>query len=195
MHDIFKNNLFLIKEHVGVFKAANNFDIFNPETGKKVLECREPSLGFFTKLLRFTDYKRMTPFEIVLLTPEGKPLLIVKRGISIIHSKVGVYTPDYKLIGILNQKLLSIGGRFEFLSPSEKVLGVLQGNLISWKFKISKNDKEIAQITKKWAGLGKELFTSADNYMLEINKNLEADDVMRPLIFAAAMSVDMCFKE
>lgn len=27
-------NLFLVKEHIGVFKAANNYDIFDPITNQ-----------------------------------------------------------------------------------------------------------------------------------------------------------------
>ena len=34
MHQILNMNRFLVKEHVGVFKAANNYDIYDPETGK-----------------------------------------------------------------------------------------------------------------------------------------------------------------
>lgn len=30
MHEVVERNLFLVKEHVGMFKAANNFDIHDP---------------------------------------------------------------------------------------------------------------------------------------------------------------------
>jgi hypothetical protein len=60
-------NVFFVKEHIGMFKASNSFDIYDPETRKHVMQCREENLGFFTKLLRFTDYKRMTPFDIEVL--------------------------------------------------------------------------------------------------------------------------------
>ncbi len=56
--------MLLIKEHVGMFKAANNFDIHDPEADEVVLYCREDSLGPFTKILRLTDFKRYTPFDI-----------------------------------------------------------------------------------------------------------------------------------
>ena len=42
MHSVLNNNLFLVKEHVGLFKAANNFDIYDPESGYVILHCREP---------------------------------------------------------------------------------------------------------------------------------------------------------
>ena len=37
MHPIFNQNIFLVKEQVGMFKASNNFDIFNPENNELVL--------------------------------------------------------------------------------------------------------------------------------------------------------------
>lgn len=64
MHEILTNrNEFFVKEHAGIFKAANNYDIMD-ESGSVILECREDTLGWFTKILRFTDYKRMTPFDV-----------------------------------------------------------------------------------------------------------------------------------
>ena len=32
---------FLVKEHIGMFKAANNYDIYDPQTGQIIMECRE----------------------------------------------------------------------------------------------------------------------------------------------------------
>jgi hypothetical protein len=54
----------LVKEHVSLFKTTNNYAIYDPLTGDIVMECREPTLGFFTKVLRFTGLKTSTPFDI-----------------------------------------------------------------------------------------------------------------------------------
>ena len=54
---------------------------------------------------------------------------------------------------------------------------------------------EYAHVSKKWAGLGKEMFTSADNYMLKINDQVAKDDPVRLLILAAVMCIDMVLKE
>jgi len=119
MHEILNKNIFLIKEHVGMFKAANNYDIFDPEAGKMILECREDHLGFITKILRFTDYKRMTPFDIQIRTPEGMPVVRVTRGISIFLSKVRVENEKGEFIGGFRQKFFSIGGRFDVLDKND----------------------------------------------------------------------------
>jgi uncharacterized protein YxjI len=195
MNSILNRNLFFVKEHVGMFKAANNYDIYNPDNQEMIMCCRESKLGFFTKLLRFTDYKRMTPFNVEVKTPSGEKVLTVKRGISIILSTVDVYDENDKLVGKFKQKLFSIGGKFNVLDPDENMLCKLQGKWTSWDFKFVKDNKEYGHVSKKWAGLGKEMFTSADNYMLEINDSVPQDDPLRILILSAVICIDMVLKE
>lgn len=195
MHPILSRNTFLVKEHVGMFKASNNFDIFDPETNSQILQCREPNLGFFTKLLRFTDYKRYTPFHVEITDMAGLPVVSVRRGISIFRSTVEVLDNNGQVIGSFRQKLLSIGGKFEVLDAAGNSLCWLKGAWSSWDFRFEQNDQELARVSKKWAGLGKELFTSADNYMLAINETVPVDSSVRQLILAAVMCIDMVLKE
>ncbi len=179
-----------------MFKAANSFDILDPESKQVILNCREENLGFFTKLFRFTDYKRMTPFNMEIKTPEGQPVLTVRRGISLFLSEVEVLDERNQLIGKFKQKLFSIGGKFEVLDASERSLCMLKGKWTSWDFKFVANDgKEFATVTKKWSGLGKELFTTADNYVLQISPEVPADHPLRLLILAAVMCIDLVLKE
>jgi len=45
MHKLLSKNVYLVKEHVGMFKAANNYDIYDPQTNEIIMECREELLG------------------------------------------------------------------------------------------------------------------------------------------------------
>ena len=195
MHAALSRNVYFIKEHVGFFKAANNYDILDPETSEVILECREDRLGFFTKMLRFTDYKRMTPFDVAIRTPGGEPVLRVSRGISIFLSKVKVVDEQETHIGGFKQKFFSIGGAFSVLDRNEAVLCQLKGSWTGWNFKFEHDGRELAHVTKKWAGIGKELFTSADNYVLQISEDVPPDNPVRQLIMAAVMCIDMVLKE
>ncbi|MEO5624467.1 MAG: phospholipid scramblase-related protein [Dokdonella sp.] len=195
MHPVLRSNLFFVKEQVGLFKASNNYDVFDPKTNQKCMECREPTLGILTKLLRFTDYKRMTPFHVEVRTPEGGKVLTVKRGFSLLLSKVEVLDENDRVVGCFKQKLFSIGGKFDVLDASDQPLCTLQGTWTSWDFRFVKGERELASVSKKWAGLGKELFTTADNYMLAIKDAVAADDKVRILIVAAVMCIDMVLKE
>jgi len=194
MHPVLRQNTFFVKEHVGIFKAANNYDILDPQTKQIIMECREPNLGFISKILRFTDYKRMTPFEVVV-TAAGKPVVTVKRGISLFKSTVRVLDERGTLIGTFKQKWFSLGGAFNVLDANDQPVCTLKGKWTGWEFKFLQGDKELAVVSKKWAGLGKELFTTADNYVLAINEAVPADSPVRSLILAAVMCIDMVLKE
>ncbi|NEQ71466.1 MAG: RNAase [Symploca sp. SIO2D2] len=188
-------NAFLVKEHVGIFKAANNFDIHNPANGEVVLECREEKLGFFTKLFRFSDYKKSTPFHIEIREPGGKTLIHIKRGISVFLSKVTVHDENDALIGSFKQKFMSIGGKFDVMDSQDQLLCQLKGKWTGWEFSFGLEGVEFGHVSKKWSGLGKEFFTSADNYMLSIDESVEPDHPLRKLILAAVMCIDMVLKE
>jgi len=195
MIDVINRNLFLVKEHVGLFKAANNFDIYDPSSGEIIMECREPTLGLFTKFLRFTDYKRMTPFDVQIRTADGLPIVRIQRGISIFLSEVTVSDHNNNTIGGFSQNFFSIGGKFDVLGKDKQPLCKLEGKWTGWDFYFKDNDKDLAHVSKKWSGLGKEMFTSADNYMLEISNDVPENDDVRKLILAAVMCIDMVLKE
>ena len=194
MHPSLSQNQFFVKEHVGLLKASNNYDIFDPATEQKILECREPNLGVLAKIFRFTDYKRNTPFNIEVRTPEGVKVLSVKKGLSLFLSKVDVLDENDIVIGRFRQKF-SLGGKFVIIDSEGTVVCTLVGKWTSWNFRFLQGDTELASVSKKWAGLGKELFTSADNYMLSIDNAVDASDRIRLLIVAAVMCFDMVLKE
>ncbi len=194
MNQNLNRNLFFVKEHTGIFKSANNFDIHDPETREIIMECREPNLGFFTKMFRFTKYKTNTPFEVVI-SANGNKLITIKRGVSIFLSTVQVFDENDALIGKFKQKFFSIGGKFDVLDANEQVMCSLKGTWTGWEFSFAKDNVEFAKVTKKWAGIGKEFFTTADNYVLSINDSVPANHPIRPLIIAAVMCIDMVLKE
>jgi uncharacterized protein YxjI len=137
MHPALNKNLFFIKEQVKMFKAANSFDIFDPETKEQILQCTEENLGTFTKIFRFTDYKRMTPFNMHVKDMNGNTLFTVKRGVSFFLSSVQVLDGNGILVGQFKQKFFSIGGKFEVLDASERCVCCVEngqaGNLSSYR--------------------------------------------------------------
>jgi hypothetical protein len=69
----------------------------------------------------------------------------------------------------------------------------VKGNWIGWNFKfIAQNGKEIGIVSRKWSGLGKELFTSADNYVVALH---EPNPAAAVLLLAAGLAVDTVYKE
>lgn len=195
MNQIQNKNLFFVKEHYGIFKAANNYDILDPETGELLLECREENLSLASKILRFTGLKTATPFYIEIKEPGGKPIITVHRGMAFFISEVTISDANGAVLGLLKQKLFSIGGRFDILDENGKPVMTLKGKWTGWEFKFEYEDKLLAKITKKWSGLGKELFTTADNYIIQITDLVPENRPLRSLILGSVMCIDMVLKE
>jgi hypothetical protein len=122
MNQVLNRELFLVKEQVGAIRAANHYDVYDPDSGELILQCREPRLGMWTRLLRFTDYKRFTPFNVEVRTPSGELVVGVKRGVAVFKSSVFVYNGSDETIGMFAQKLLSLGGAFKVQDSSGKQL-------------------------------------------------------------------------
>ena len=195
MNSVLSKNSFFVKEHVGIFKAANSYDISDLETQLPLMECREPNLGFFTKMFRFTKYKRNTAFHVEVNGTNGQAVLAIKRGISIFRSTVEILDEHGSLVGKFRQRMLTLGGKFDVLDTSDQVICTVEGKWSNFDYKFIQDGQQIAMLTKKWMGLGKELFTSADNYVINIEPNVKANDPIRIMILAAALCVDMVYGE
>jgi uncharacterized protein YxjI len=188
-------DVFVVKEHVGMFKASSNYDVFDATNGTKVLECREPNLGGFTKVMRFTDYKRMTPFDVQVRDVKGNLVVQARRGWTLFRSRVAVTDGEGEPLGTFVRKMLSIGGAFFVQDPFGEESFFVQGSWTGWEFKFMAGPKQLAMVSKKWAGLGKELFTSADNYVLQIDPSVPREGPERRLILSAVMCIDFVLKE
>lgn len=196
MHQLLQqHNLFLVKEHVGLFKAASNYDIFDPQSGNLLMTCREENLGPVTKLLRFTDYKRMTPFESIVRDPNGQQVLRVHRGWTLFLSKVYVRDDQDQIVGGFKQKFFSIGGAFRVLDAQDREVCFLRGKWTGWEFSFEYEGVQLAKVSKKWAGLGKELLTSADNYILQIADTVPPEHPVRQLILGSVLCIDLVLKD
>ena len=72
----------------------------------------------------------------------------------------------------------------------------VKGNWKGWDFRfLTKNGREIGTVTKKWAGLGKELFSSADNYIISLSDLNGTSPAAGALLLAAGLAIDVVFKE
>jgi uncharacterized protein YxjI len=194
MTDILQRNDFLVEEGAAL-RAAFSFDIRDPETGDALLECREPPLSGLTKVLRFSDLKRTTPFHLDVFTPEGLQVMKISRGVPIMVSCVEVFDAEGVPIGGFRQKPFSIAGAFDVLDAQGQQVCRLQGKATGTEFSfVAPDNIVLAKISKQWAGIRKELLTSADNYLLSIEEAVPDDNTIRSLILASAICISMVVK-
>ncbi|MDR0405808.1 MAG: hypothetical protein LBH54_03315, partial [Clostridiales bacterium] len=71
----------------------------------------------------------------------------------------------------------------------------IAGDWRGWNFTVTAADgAAIGTINKKWAGAMKELFTTADKYIVTIDSSV-TDKTRRTALVAAATTIDMVLKE
>jgi uncharacterized protein YxjI len=179
-------------------KLTDTYDILDPETKDQIGIAKEKP-GTFKKLLRLLVNKRLLSTKIFIYegsdpNDESKMLFSIQRGFTLFRSKVDVFDGGGNLIGWFKSKAFSIGGAFRVFEASGQEVAFVKGDWKGWNFRfLDTEQNEIGTVTKKWAGIGKEMFTSADNYMIALNG--EPSQVLATLLLAAGLAIDMVYKE
>ncbi len=195
MQDVLNRNLYFVKRKTGVARVTNDYDILDPETENLVMECREEKIGCFSRMLRFAELKRMMPFEMSVRAGDGRKVLGISRGIPVTVSHVKVVDENEDLIGGFKLKPFSIGGSFDVLDANDNLVCLLKGDFVGWNFRfLTPSGIELARVTRKWAGIRKELLVGADNHMLFIDDAVPRNSATRQLILASVLCIGMVIK-
>ena len=193
---LLERSTFFVKERVALLKLTDTYDILDPATGQTIGVAKEEP-PTWAKWLRLLGKKQMMPTAVNIYEQEGMPPVVsIRRGITIIRSKITVTAGDGQPLGYFKSKLFSIGGGFNVFDNQNQQVAEVKGNWKGWDFKfVNKNGREIGTVTKKWAGLGKELFTSADNYIISLTDLNGNSPAAAALLLAAGLAIDVVYKE
>ncbi|MBA3684727.1 MAG: oxidoreductase [Planctomycetes bacterium] len=193
---MFDQRQYLIKEHVGLLKFNDTYDILDPATGRKLGIAKESTPGWCLAL-RLVVNKQMLP-KTIAISEDGAstPALTIKRGFTFLRSTVWIHDGQMQRIGYFKSKLFSIGGGFWVHDMADNRIAEIKGDWKGWNFRfLDEGGRELGLVTKKWAGLGKELFTSADTYIVTIADTVAELGSYPSLFLAAGIAIDTIFKE
>ena len=192
-HSFFENNVFVIDEKVRAFRMSNAYRVYN-EGGIEIGGIQEV-LPWYRALLRVFVSKSMLPFSLEILADDGAKLASIHRGFTFAFSKVTIKDGTGTELAKINQKFSMLKPKFHLLDPAGNQIGTIQGDWKAWNFQITDKDEQvIGTINKKWNGALKEVFTTADKYIVSINPEV-AEDTQKVAIVAAAITIDMILKE
>ncbi len=98
-------------------------------------------------------------------------------------------------VGKIVQKNVFGKKRFALEDSLGQLVGAINAeNWRAWDFAIEDaTGVEVGRITKKWAGLLKEGFTTADTYVLAVTGSVAPD--LRLMMIASAAGVDLALKQ
>lgn len=188
-------NQFLVKERVGFLKWTDVYDILDPATGQQIGVAQENPSPIW-KWFRLVANKRLFPTRIEVTEFGTNRLLftIQRRGLFL-RAKAQILAPSGQPLGYFHSKIFSLHGGFWVYNVEGQQVAEVRGDWKGWNFQfLDSVGQEIGKVTKKWAGIGKELFTSADNYIIVLDPQY-VSSAASVLLLAAGLAIDMVFKE
>jgi hypothetical protein len=190
---VFDRKAFLVKERVGFLKLSDTYDIFDPSTGAQIGIARE-QVGPLLHVLRLLINKRLLPTVVEVREREAGPVVLTIRRSAL--SQVTVHGRTGGELGRFKAKLFALRAGFRVFDKAERQVAEIKGDWKGWNFRFLNADgTEIGKVTKQWAGLGKELFTSADNYVIALDERLPMAPDAAALLLAAGLAIDTVYNE
>jgi len=193
MKKFFDHSHFIINQKVQFLKIANEYQVMD-DSGQTIGKIKE-KVGGAAALLRLFMNKSMLPFHLDILDANDQVQATISRGFTFFMSKITVKTPDGSPPFYIKQKFTMIKTVFTILDASEQKVGDIKGDWKAWNFSITDvSGTEIGRINKKWGGALKEIFTTADKYMVTFDRQ-DMEYHKKVAIVSAAITVDMVLKD
>ncbi|MDQ6850810.1 MAG: DUF2510 domain-containing protein [Actinomycetota bacterium] len=191
---IFTEPILVVNQKAKLIEINNEYAIYD-QNARQIAAVRETGQSGLKKAARFlTSLDQYMTHKLQIVDMQGSVLLALTRPAKLVKSRIIVEDVQGRELGqIVQQNAI---GKIHFgLESGGKVYGTINGeNWRAWNFNIQDHTgTEVARITKTWEGLAKTMFTTADNYVLQVHRALE--DPLRTLVVAAALGVDTALKQ
>lgn len=171
------------------FELKNTYEVFD-ERGTPVLRVQEQGEGLLS-LLKRLFLSTMRPFDVTVTdVGNGQPLLQLHRPFRFIFHRLEVHTAKGELLGAIQKKWSWIRRIYHIESNGGQLVAELFGPLLRpWTFEVRQGERALGLVQKKWSGLGKEMFTDADNFGVDLSAISDAR--LKLLVFAAVVLIDI----
>lgn len=192
---LLQRDVLVISQKAKLIEMTNEYRILDPE-GEEVGAIREEGQSHTKKLFRLMgDVDQFLTHRLSVYEADGTKLLEIVRPAKIFKSTLQIRDDNGADSGAIVQENVVGKKRFSLRGADGETVGSIDAeNWRSWDFAIHDTDgTEIARVTKKWAGLLREGFTTADHYVLEITGPTSPD--LRFLIVASAAALDTALKQ
>ena len=185
----------VISQKAKIIEVTNEYQIRDTE-GNEIGVIRQEGQTTLKKVARFvSSLDQFMTHTLAVYDPAGMKVLELTRPRKIVKSSLLVKDGVGSEVGSIRQQNVFGKIRFGLLDASGQEVGQIQAeNWRAGNFAIvDATGSEIGRITKTWEGFAKTLFTSADNYLLEIAPQVKG--TLRLLAFASAVGVDTALKQ
>jgi uncharacterized protein YxjI len=193
---MFTEPVLVVNQKAKFFEGSSNFAVFSGG-GDQIGAVRQVGQSKFQKFAKaFSNLSVLMSARYEVVDRFDAVQLVVYKPRAFLKPRVMVLRPDGTEIGQIVSKIRLGKVRFLLLSPGgESEIGSLNAeNFRAWNFTVADAaGNQVAKVSKTWAGLSKEVFTKADNYVVEFTTKV--DDPLLSLCVASALTIDQILKQ
>lgn len=191
---IFTEPVLVVNQKAKLIEVNNEYAVYDG-SGNQIGAVRQVGQSMAKKVLRVIgDVDQFLTHKLQVVDMAGNVLLAITRPAKIMKSRVLITDGAGREIGAVVQQNMIGKINFALEAGGATVGSINAENWRAWNFAIRDHTgTEVARITKTWEGVAKTMFTTADNYVVQIHRPL--DEPLRSLVVAAAVSVDTALKQ
>jgi uncharacterized protein YxjI len=191
---LFNEPVLVVNQKIKVLELNNQYSVFN-QHGQQIAVVNQVGQTTAKKVMRLvSSLDQFMTHRLEITDTNGAVVLRLTRPAKFIKSRILVSDGNDQEIGAIVQETMI--GKIQFgLQAGDQRLGTIKAeNWRAWNFRIEDaSGMEVARITKTWEGMAKTMFTTADNYVVQIHRKPEP--TLHALVVASALSVDTALKQ
>ncbi|MFI5660421.1 phospholipid scramblase-related protein [Streptomyces sp. NPDC051684] len=191
---LFTEPVLVVNQKAKLIELTNEYSVMD-QHGNQLGSVVQVGQSAMKKALRFVaSVDQFMTHRLEIRDAYGQPHLVLTRPAKFIKSKVLVERPDGTPVGEIVQQNAIGKINFAMVVNGQQIGAIKAENWRAWNFAIVDHaDNEVARITKTWEGLAKTMFTTADNYVLQVHFQLP--EPLLSLVVATALTVDTALKQ
>ncbi|MFP4356606.1 MAG: phospholipid scramblase-related protein [Phycisphaerae bacterium] len=166
------------------FECKNKYAILDQQ-GQQLMMAAEVGSGILSRLF----LKQLRPWTIHVTDNDANMLLHIKRSFRFFFHEAEIQDAGGQVLGRIKRQWSWVRRIYKVFDAAGQERFTLFGPVLHpWTFNILRGQQEMGKITKKWSGLGKEIFTKADNFGLTYSAGLGDDE--KDLLLGAVFLID-----
>ncbi|MEU1328972.1 phospholipid scramblase-related protein [Streptomyces sp. NPDC005865] len=191
---LFTEPVLVVNQKAKLIELTNEYSVMD-QAGNMLGTVVQVGQSTLKKVARFvSSVDQFMTHKLEIRDAYGQPQMLLTRPRKFMKSRVVVERPDGQPVGEIVQQNMIGKINFGMMVNGQQVGAIKAENWRAWNFSIVDHaDNEVARITKTWEGLAKTMFTTADNYVLQIHYQLP--EPLLSLVVATALTVDTALKQ
>lgn len=195
MSDLLERERYVFNQKAKIIEMNTEFAI-RDEEGNQIGMVRQEGQSQLKKLARLvSSLDQFMTHTLAVYDGGGQKVVELTRPRKVFKSTVLVNDGQGNRVGKIVQENMIGKIHFGLEDSQGQSIGAIRAeNWRAWNFSIQDpSGTEVGRITKTWEGLAKAIFTTADNYVLEVGKPVSP--AMRMLMLASAAGIDLALKQ